>query len=250
MEFNFKHGIYCFIILILISACGSENPSQNLDPQKIIDSSIAYHGGKLYNSAQVEFDFRNRHYTSTRSANQYEYTRSFTDSTNKVKDVLNNNGFYREINNERVELDEKKQNAYSNSVNSVLYFAQLPYGLNDAAVIKKYLGESTIEGKNYHKIQITFKQEGGGEDFQDVFIYWFDQKTFQLDYLAYSYETDGGGMRFRKAINHRRVGGILFMDYINYKPSTEFNLDEIDQAIENGQFVEVSRILNENLVLN
>ncbi len=87
---------------------------------------------------------------------------------------------------------------YSNSVNSVAYFALLPFRLNDAAVNKRYIGTSEIKGEPYFEIEVTFQQKGGGKDHDDVFIYWIHQQHFTMDYLAYSFIVDGGGTRFRK----------------------------------------------------
>ncbi len=100
---------------------------------------------------------------------------------------------------------------YTGSVNSVHYCSVLPYGLNDAAVQKKLLEETSINQKPYYKVQISFAEDGGGEDFDDVFIYWIDKKTFKVDYLAYSFHENDGGMRFREATNERFVNGIRLL---------------------------------------
>ncbi len=183
--------------------------------------AIETHGGEQYEQAALSFNFRDRHYTYTRNGGTYTYTREFSDSTGQVKDELNNEGFSRTVNGETADVSEERKTAYSNSVNSVIYFAMLPFGLNDAAVQKEYLGETEIAGSNYHLVKVTFSEEGGGQDFEDEFLYWFNTESNTMDYLAYSYHTEGGGLRFRKAVNPRRVGGILFQDYINYKPKNE-----------------------------
>uniref|UniRef100_UPI003594938E DUF6503 family protein n=1 Tax=Aquiflexum sp. TaxID=1872584 RepID=UPI003594938E len=99
------------------------------DAQKIVDQSIAAHGGQLFEKAIISFDFRDRSYQIFKSPNSFEYLRKFTDSTGMVKDVLNNDGFQRTINGESVKLSEERTGAFSRSVNSVAYFAFLPYGL-------------------------------------------------------------------------------------------------------------------------
>ena len=72
----------------------------------------------------------------------------------------------------------------SNSVNSVHYFSVLPFGLNDKAVSKKLLSDITIKGVDYYTIQVTFSEDGGGDDFDDVFLYWVQKESFKLNYLA------------------------------------------------------------------
>ena len=136
----------------------------------------------------------------------------------RVHDHLTNGGLWREVAGEKVVLSIKDSAAYANSVNSVIYFALLPYFLNDPAVIKTYLGTEVIGEKEYERVMVTFQQEGGGKDFEDEFIYWFDGDTYHLDFLAYNYITDGGGARFREAFNARQINGVRFVNYTNYKP--------------------------------
>ena len=109
---------------------------------------------------------------------------------------------------------------------------------------KKLLPSSTIKGKEYYKIEITFSKDGGGEDFEDVFIYWVGKKDFLIDYLAYSYHTNGGGKRFRVLKEQCNVKGIRFVDYHNYKPlNKKVSLINIDKAFENNQLKKVSEII-------
>ena len=138
---------------------------------------------------------------------------------------------------------------YSASVNSVHYFSVLPYGLNDKAVNKKLIGEERIKGKDYYKIEVTFSQKGGGEDFEDVFIYWINKASFKPDYLAYSYnEDDGKGMRFREAYNERYVNDLRFVDYNNYKSEDKkFYLIDLAKAFNNNSLKLLSKIELQNV---
>jgi len=238
-----KSPFFVVLVLVLISCSQVDK-----EAQRIVDAAIAAHGGELFEKAQISFDFRERHYQIFKSSNRFEYSREFTDSTGFVRDVLNNDGFVRTVNNVEVALPEDRVSAFSNSVNSVAYFAFLPYGLNDAAVIKTYLGETEIAEKVYHLVQVTFKEEGGGEDYDDVFLYWFDNDSFQLDYMAYSYHTDGGGVRFRKAIHQHQVNGLILLDYENYKPKEKNTpIEEMESLFKSGELELLSEILLENV---
>lgn len=217
---------------------------------KIIRQAIDAAGGEKFKHSFIEFDFRDKHYGALHDDGHYEYTRTFTDSTGRIHDVLSNSRFYREIDGVKANLPDSMKTKYSNSVNSVIYFALLPDGLDDPAVISKQLGEVTLEGKRYDKIHVTFRQEGGGKDYQDEFLYWFDQEDHSMDYLAYTYAVDGGGIRFRKAINIRTVGGIRFADYINYEPADQLDFNHIDQAYQSGKLRELSRIELKNIKLS
>ena len=236
---------YFIAPLLLFIFSGCEQPSE---AQRIVDSAIEEHGGDRYKEAKISFDFRDRHYTYERDGGLYTYTREFTDSTGSVKDVLNNDGFHRLINGNTAELTDERKNAFSSSVNSVIYFALLPYGLNDPAVKKEYIGQTAIEGKDYHLIRVSFAEEGGGEDFNDEFLYWINTQTNTVDYLAYSYNTDEKGVRFRKAMNPRKLGGILFQDYVNYKPAREeVPLEALESLYKEGALEELSKIELQNI---
>jgi hypothetical protein len=244
-------------LLIVISSCSSsdkKNDAAVAQPkskvQEIVDKAIAFHGMEGLGNADFSLTFRERDYTySSDNSGMYKYTRAFTDSTGAmVKDVMDNNGLVRYTNNQEMELTEEREAAFIRSVNSVIYFFRLPYGLNDPAVIKEYLGETGIKGKTYHEVKITFQQEGGGEDFDDTFLYWFDKADYSMDYFAYLYHTDGGGMRFREATNPQRVNGVLVQDYVNLRPEDEkIDIMTIDELYEAGELKVLSEIINEKV---
>ena len=61
--------------------------------------------------------------------------------------------------------------------------------------------------------------------------------------MAYSYaENDGTGYRFRKAYNPRKINGILFLDYINYKPKGEIKITDFEELFKKGDLEELSKI--------
>ena len=233
-----------------ISACTSSDDSQ---AQAIVDKAIEAHGGERFEDLHLAFDFRDKHYTLERKGGIFTYTREFTDSTGEIKDVLTNESFHRLINGNTANLAEDRKKAYGNSVNSVHYFALLPFGLNDPAVNKSYVGETEVKGTPYHLIKVTFDQEGGGVDYEDQFLYWINANTYTMDYLAYSFynKVEGQGYRFREARNPREIGGIRFQDYINYKPkSKDVSLDSLEVLYERGQLEELSTIDLENIEVN
>lgn len=233
-----------FLLIVGLQAC-----DQRSEAEKIVDLAIEAHGGEAFERSLIEFDFRDIHYQIYKTADSFEYTREFTDSTGLIKDVLNNSGFVRTLNGTRVDtLTEERIGAFSRSVNSVAYFAFLPYGLNDPATIKEYLGEVSLNGENYHLIKVTFEQEGGGEDFDDQFLYWIDTEDYYVDFLAYSYHTDGGGVRMREVSTSQEVGGIRFQNYLNYKPENKVTpVEDLQELYETGQLELLSEINLENI---
>lgn len=243
-----RHFLYLLIFGILIFSCEKET---TLSAQDIVNNTIQNSGGDKYLNAEIDFDFRDKHYHSLRKNGDFQYERQFQDSIGTIKDVLNNEGFQRFINDEVATIPDSMSVKYTSSVNSVHYFALLPFGLNDGAVNKSNLGDVTINDKLYHKIKVWFNQEGGGEDFEDVFIYWIDTETYKADYIAYSYiEDDGIGIRFREAYNERIVNGLRFVDYNNYKSENDdMNLIGLDEAFESESLKLLSKIELKNIMV-
>lgn len=235
--------ILLFCTLGLFFSCAEKTPTA----QEVIDRAIETACSGNCEQAQIEFDFRGRHYLSKRDGGSYRYERQFKDSLGLIKDVLTNDGYSRFINDSLVMVVDSMATKYANSVNSVHYFVQLPFGLNAPAVHKEFIGETAINGQPYFEIGISFTQKGGGTDFEDEFVYWIHKKNYTVDYLAYSYTTDGGGIRFRKAFNPRIMEGIRIVDYDNLKPaSLDIRLEDLDLLFQKGELELLSKIITEN----
>ncbi|MCX7552168.1 DUF6503 family protein [Xanthomarina sp. F2636L] len=240
-----------FLLLSVFLSCKNQDSSA-LNAIEIINNSIEASGGNKFDVSTITFDFRDKHYKAKRNQGDFQLERHFKDSIFNVKDVLDNNGFNRYVENESLEIPDSMVVKYAASVNSVHYFSVLPYGLNDPAVVKTFLGEEIIKGKNHYKIQVTFNKDGGGEDYEDVFVYWISTETFKVSYLAYSYkEIDDLGFRFREAYNERFVNGIRFVDYNNFKPkTTKVKVDDLGKLFEENQLVLLSKIELKNVTVN
>ena len=236
-------------LLVLFVSCKEEK--KPLTAQEIIDKTIENAGGDTYNHATITFTFRDTKYSSKQNNGQYELTRTYTDSLGEVRDVLTNVGFERFVNALKITLADSTATKYANSVNSVHYFVQLPYGLNAPAVKKELVGEAEIEGKKYYEIQVSFVQEGGGTDHEDEYLYWIAQDDFTVDYFAYKFFTDEGGIRFRKAYNPRINNGLRFVDYQNYKlePWESVDLKTVDSLYRSGKLELLSDIKTEDVTV-
>lgn len=208
-----------------------------------IQNAIKYYGGDAYDKLDVEFQFRDKFYSLKHDDGKFQYKRIFQDSTGReINDVLDNTGFKRLVNGREVELSAKDSAAYANSVNSVHYFALLPYNLKDDAVLAHNREDVLIKGRPYKTIEVRFKQDGGGADYQDVFIFWFNATTFEMDYFAYSYQTDGGGVRFRESVNKEKVDGVIFQDYNNFKADKGTDLASLPSKFAKQELELLSKI--------
>ncbi len=235
----------------LLCTCGPApaypEDAESLTAGQLIERAITAHGMNGWDTlARLTFTFRDRSYGVDKRGGTFSYTREFIDSTGSaIRDVLTNEGLERFRDGRPDSLTTKDSIAYAGSVNSVRYFFMLPYGLRDPAVNAELLDSVAIDGKVYDRLAVTFDREGGGTDFDDAYHYFFDRASGELDYLAYNFAVEEGGLRFRQAINKRRVGGVLVQDYINY--GVDGRQRAIDSVVERylaGELPELSRIEN------
>lgn len=252
-----RHLVRCVSLLFLVGCSPASKTSDSektaipFTAEEVIEASVDFHGGAAYDTADIHFVFRDKSYHGSWNNGAYIFSRMFEEKGHSFNDVLTNETFERMIDGQAAAVADTMVPKYSSSVNSVWYFAMLPYRLLDPAVQLEELGETTIRGKVYRKIEVTFAAEGGGEDFEDVFVYWFDKSDHSMDYLAYSYAEDHGiGLRFREAYNPRRIGGILWQDYVNYKADPAvYEVQGLDAAFATGHLDTLSMIELEDVVV-
>lgn len=245
-------NVMVLAVVLSVFNCKENKPHSNeiASAENIINKAIEVAGGDLFDRSDINFDFRNIHYRALRHQGRFQLERRFKDSLGEIKDVLTNSGFERYKDGKKIQVSDSLSSLYRNSVNSVHYFSVLPYGLDGNAVHKSYIGSKEIKGKDYHKIKVTFSEDGGGEDFDDEFIYWIEKEDFTVDYLAYSYkENDGSlGLRFREAYNERMLNGLRLPDYNNFKPATsDVEFMELDDLFISDKLQLLSKIELKNI---
>lgn len=235
------------LVSVLSLSCGTS--VKKSESEKIIGKSIEASGGENYENAEIEFTFRNRRYKSKRNGDMFRLERTVNDSTGKTThDILSNEGLRRFVNNKAVTVPDSMVTRISDGVNSVHYFVQVPFVLNSPAAIKKLAGEDEIEGEPYYEVEVSFREEGGGTDHHDKFVYWIHKENFTVDYLAYQFFTNNGGIRFRKAVHPRVIEGIRFVDYQNYETDVlSTPLHDLDSLYEEGALKFYSNINTENI---
>lgn len=240
-----KH-LLLLVTILLLASCQEEK--EQLSADEIINKTIAQAGGDKYKKATIEFKFRDNRYKSVRSGGEFHLEREIQDSINNYKEIINNTGYQRYLNDTLVKVPDSMVVKYTGSINSVHYFAHLPYGLNDKAVNKKLVGDAEINGKPYYQLKVSFSQDGGGQDHHDEFLYWINKENFTIDFLAYKFHVNEGGLRFREAYNPRVIEGIRFVDYKNYTLE-DFNTDlcGLDELFEEGKLELLSTIETEDV---
>lgn len=232
----------------MIALVSCQNSEKKLSSEEIVDKAIAYSGKSKLNNTILKFDFRKYHYKATPTCDGFKFER--ISKSKPIRGVLVNDELTHYSNDSIVKLADSTAFSYYESVNSVHYFTQLPVRLKDEAVNLSDLGKEKIQGKTYHKIEVKFSENGGGVDFEDIYIYWFDVEDFSMDYLSYSFIVNEGGLRFRKAINRRTIEGVVFQDYENYKPKIKSkDLEGLAEMFENNELELLSVIENKNIEL-
>ncbi|MEK9612413.1 MAG: DUF6503 family protein [Flavobacteriaceae bacterium] len=243
MKSSFRY--FSFLMVLFLLACQSPH---SINPTLLINKSVKAHGFDQ-SEFTIDFDFREYHYKLIRKPGFYSYTRQKSNQDQIIRDVMTSKKkLQRFVNDSLFQLPDSLSQNYSSSLNSVHYFFQLPKPLEDPAVIAEVLGMVSIRGNRYWSLKISFNEENGGEDFEDEFRYWIHTATYRIDYLAYNYQTDGGGTRFREATNPREIEGFYFQDYKNFKPQNkDESLDNLPLLFEKGELEKVSLIENNNI---
>lgn len=238
-----------FLFLNITLGCTKESQPT---VQQIVDRAISVSGGSIIGNSSIHFKFRDYYYRATRTSSLRTLERCTDLECQIQQDILDKNGeFVRFRESEPITVPDSMKIRYSNSINSVHYFSVLPYGLNDKAVRKTLLDEKIVHNEPYYRVEVTFSEENGGEDFQDKYLYWIHKKSYKVDYLAYNYQTNEGGTRFRKAYNERIINGVRIVDYKNYKPKEQFPpLEQLDSLFESNELELLSTIDLENVTIS
>ena len=231
---------------LLLLACASPNKKEQA--ALWIAKANTAHGTDLLSATSFSFQFREYRYAYSKYNGQKVYSRSrVTEAGILIDSLVNDRDFYRWIGEEKVSLPDSLSQKYKESLNSVLYFVQLPKVLKDPAVVAEYMGKTNIKGEPYIALKVSFQQAGGGVDFQDEYRYWIHEEKQLIDYLAYRFYTNGGGTRFRAVMHRERHTGFVLQDYENYKANEKFPaLDDLPRRYEQQALQLVSSIENKD----
>ena len=212
-----------------------------------ISKANTSHGTALLDDTTFTFQFRAYNYAYQKKKGRKAYARTRNTEEGILSDsLINDRYFSRWIDGKQVEVIDTLQKKYVESLNSVLYFVQLPKVLNDNAVVANYVGRVTIKGDPYIALKVSFKKEGGGVDFQDEYRYWIHEKSHLIDYLAYRFYSGEGGTRFRTVTLRERISGFVVQNYANFKPNEKYPaLDDLPKLFEAQRLQKVSEIKNE-----
>ena len=231
------------LAVLSLVACGVEP-----DGDDIIARGIEAHGGERFENARVTFDFRGEEWSLERQDGRFRYERRYQDDDDRpVLEGMTNDSTFRQVDGEPVDLDEEGRADVELDVNSVTYFAFLPFRLDDPAVQSRYMGVRSIDGELHYQVEVTFQEDGGGPDWDDRFIHWFHAEEGTLGYVAYRYYRGDGGTRFREAVNPREKGGLRVHDWVNSHVEGISDIAHYPDSLEAGALEHVSDVELENV---
>jgi hypothetical protein len=246
-----KYYTVYFLVYLLISSCGNTEFMEEEELiEEIQDSSVILLNEMLEAHGQLgdyEFTFRGDLYGMRETIDGFSYTKFKVTDTTQIQDLMSNEGFSRIVNDTYIELSDEDAKKYREALNSVFYFVCLPQRLEDPGVNIEVVNPTQINDQHYSVLKVTFNEEGGGTDYQDVYYYWINQSNHQMDFLAYEYNVNGGGVRFREAFNSRMIEGMRFQDYINYSAPVGTPLDSLPVLFERGELEQLSLIITEDV---
>ena len=219
----------------------------------IVDRAIEFHGGDLYEASTTALTVTSRSgsfdLVVKRNGGEFHYTVSGKIGADQVEREVrySNTSVLRWDNGEPVELNEENARRARDFVDARVYFPFLPYGLNGPEVYKEDLGLDNWEGRELHKIRVTF-QEGTSTDADDKYMYWFDPETGEMAMFGYDFHVGDGGLRLRKVIESQRVGGLLFSDQENYAINgQDYSVDQLTPQFVNENMKLLSTVTISNV---
>ena len=246
-------GAFGLVLTLVASWAWAEGgePVERLD---VIERAIAFHGGRLYAHSEIRLRTCSKSGCSRVIARvdggKFDYSVSGTSQGSALEVRATNDQVEVQRDGVAVAVAPEKQQVYRDWAMAKVYFSFLPYRLDDPGVFKQDLGLVTWGDRQLHKVKVTF-EAGSSTDASDEYMYWLDPDTAQVELFAYSYDNNGGGLRFRRAVNDRRVGGILFFDQENLGvEGPDLSVDAIDADYVRDKLRPVSTVRLEEITVH
>lgn len=217
----------------------------------LVDRAIEHHGGELYRSSVTELEVCSKSGCSQVRAevdgDRFDYRVTGRTRGGERSVHWTNHSLEVRQEGELVPVALADAQGYKNWAMARIYFCFLPHRLDDPSVHQEALGTESWNGRALEKVKITF-EPGSSTDASDEYMYWLDAESGRVEQFAYSYEGNPGGLRFRRALDHRRVGGLLFFDQENLGAEGEgLRVDQIDPEFVSTRMRPVSKIELKNI---
>lgn len=204
------------VLPFLLSAATAAEPTPETLP--IVERAIEHHGGGLYEASETELAICSRSgcFDVLARVDGGEYLYRVAGETSEGRRVVEstNDAVRWWVDGDEREVTPGNEQRLRDWVMARVYFPFLPYRLADPGVFQEDQGIEPWDGRPLHRVKVTFAP-GSSTEAEDEYLFWFDPESGRLEQFAYSFSGDPGGLRFRRAFDHRRVGGLLFSDQEN-----------------------------------
>ncbi len=239
-----------WVLALLPFAALGEQPAETSRPA-IVDRAIEHHGGELYRHSETGVDLCSKsgcfHVVALLDGDRFVYTVAGTSGGARLEVRSSNDALEVRRDGEPLAVEPGGEQKYRDWAMARVYFCFLPFRLGDPSVRHQDLGLVDWDGRRLHKVKVTF-EAGTSTGAGDEYVYWFDPESARLEYFAYSYDDNGGGLRFRRTVRHRRAGGLLFSDQENFgADGPGLSVDAIDAAYVRDAMRHVSTVRLEGI---
>lgn len=218
------------LLLLSFPALAAQDPAIEALPE-IVQKSIRYHGWDRLPEADVALTLTSRSGSFdlvARPGDLFDYRVVDETRIGERTHRWRNDRIEVSVDGRPIELeDEEERRRARDFVSARVYFLFLPYPLRDPSVRVEDLGVESWGDRELHQVRVDF-EPGTSTDADEAFRYWFDPESGRLEQFAYTF---GGGMRFRRTIDHREVDGFGFYDQENYGiDQAGAGIDDLDAA--------------------
>lgn len=212
-----KAIIWAMAVGSVIPLAAGEAPVQ--EHLEVVDQSIDFHGGKKFQQSFTELEMCSKsgcyELGSRIDGGLFELEVEGPATGHRRRVRITNDTAELWQDGIPVELNVADSRSIRSWAMARIYFVFLPFRLNDESVFKQDQGTEVWGQRLLRKVKVSFVS-GSSSGADDEFLFWFDPDSDRLEQFAYSFAGDPGGLRFRRAFNFRRVGGILFFDQENW----------------------------------
>lgn len=206
------------LVLTLVPTVGRTAASIPSSVPEIVSRSIEFHGGETFAGSESSLRICSKSgcfkVAARINGGLYELEAEGLVRGELRKVWISNDSVRLWLDGEERPVAEDAAQPLRNWVMSRVYFIYLPFRLRDPSVVHEDLGLEVWDDRPLRKVKVSFVP-GSSAGAEDEFLYWFDPETARLEQFAYSFAENDGGLRFRRAFNYRRVGGLLFFDQLN-----------------------------------
>lgn len=246
---------WVFILSFLLISCKNDSTKQtdsedttevvmpelsiisNKEGKKII-RTLEDAGDKNRETADILYNYKGQNYRIDRNCGWFEFMHDLSETGSDEVWKIDNMEVVQFINNRpRRDLADSTKLRLTKNLRKKLFLLELPFGLNSPTVQKEFLRNEEINGKSLAKLKVEFIEDNYEQPYLVKAVFWVDEKTEEVIYLAIKFGEETSPISFLKPINKRVIKEVKFTDYEVYHPkrNKHFALEDLAKAFENDK---------------